>query len=66
MNTFIKGILILGVIAIALTILERWFNIFFLGQLYANVGLGTALIGFAVPVVAIVGGIYFSIRIARF
>lgn len=65
MKLFAKLLGILAVLVVALTILERWYSMFYLGRLFDNVGLGIALAGFAVPVVTIVVGIYAVIKIVR-
>ena len=52
-------------LVVALTILERWYNIFYLGRLFDNVGAGIALAGFAVPVITIGAGNYGIIKIVR-
>ncbi|MEK7201634.1 MAG: hypothetical protein AAB737_03305 [Patescibacteria group bacterium] len=65
MKFFGKSLGILAVLVVALTILERWYNIFYLGRLFDNVGAGIALAGFAVPVITIGAGIYGIIKIVR-
>jgi len=65
MSKVLKAAAILVVAAIVLTIVERWYNIFYLGQLYDSVGLGFAVIGWAAPVAALIGGIYGILMIVR-
>jgi hypothetical protein len=48
----------IAVLAVMLTVLERWFNIFFLGRLYESYGLGIAAIGWLVPVFAVAAATY--------
>ncbi len=61
----LKGLGILAVLALVATIVERWYSMFFIGQLYANVGIGFALLGFIVPIVTVLGGAYVVAKIAR-
>jgi hypothetical protein len=61
----LKGLGILVVLALVATIVERWYAMFFIGQLYANVGIGLALLGFAVPIVTVLGGAYVMAKIYR-
>jgi hypothetical protein len=60
-----KILAILVVVAVAMTIWERWFNIFYLGRLFDNIGSGMALLGFAVPIVTFIAGVYCCVRIVR-
>ncbi len=62
---FLKGLGIIVVLAIVATIVERWYAMFFIGQLYANVGAGIALLGFVVPIATILIGGYVVAKIAR-
>lgn len=61
----LKGLCILVVLAFVATILERWYLVFFMGQLYNSVGIGLALLGFAVPIVTVLGGGYVMAKIYR-
>lgn len=65
MKFLLKVLGIVAILAILLTVLERWYNMFYVGQLYDSIGAGFALIGFACPVVAIVAAIYVSYKVVK-
>ena len=55
----------LVVIALALVIIERWYEMFYLGRLFESVNIGFALLGAATPVAAVAVAMYLIIKIFR-
>lgn len=58
MATFLKGLVMLVIIGLALGILNLWYNTYILGSLYANGGVFIMLLGAALPIMVIVGAVY--------
>lgn len=65
MKIVLKALGIIAVFAILLTILERWYNMFYVGQLYDSIGAGFALIGWVSPVAAVVAAAIILYRIVK-
>lgn len=65
MRNLTKAAGILVILAVLLIVLERWYNIFYDGQLFRSIGLGMALLGFASPVLATVVAGYVAYQIVR-
>lgn len=66
MSKLLKLAGIIVIFAVVLMILERWFNIFYLGRLYESYGMGIAVLGWLSPVIAIGLAVYLVIKLVKF
>lgn len=67
MRPFLKFLLISLIVSIALGIIEKWYNVFYLGRYWEHASIiGTCITGFILPIAAIYLAVYGIQRIVNY
>jgi len=65
-HTALKIFAIIAILALLTIMWERWYEIYFMGRLYAHYGIGSNIFGFGLPVATTVFGVLGAVRIIKF